>query len=127
MAFVLKQHYHFWKQVVIELPGESEDAEATESLSFRGRFLLLSQARLKEIATRMEGIAEQTENVITLYDLAKEVLTGWEQMEDEDGAEIPFSAEAQKMLLDIYGAPAFVVKAFYEAMNGEQREEKVKN
>lgn len=134
MALVLQRKYHFWKEVNIYFPGVSETGEFSEPMTFKGQFLLPSQERLKEIGKLIgsETIAEAEQDAegvksMTFADLAREVLVDWQDVEDEKGKTIKFTPESLNDVLNIFGAPMYIVHAFYQALNTQVPEDKRKN
>lgn len=82
--------------------------------TFDGEFKRLSDARLKEIRSKVEA------DELTDADFAREVMVGWKGVTDGE-QEVPFSAGALDQLLDIPGVSAAVVMAVIESLSGLKR------
>ena len=74
-----------------------------------GRVKNLTQSRFKEMIKMVEE--KQLEDV----DVAKEVLMGWEEMENEDGTDVEFNKANLNKALDVMGFATAVGFAFMES------------
>jgi hypothetical protein len=54
-------------------------------------------------------------------DLARLVVVGWQGIEDEDGAALPFSEAARDKVLDVLLVRGAIVEAWIESIRGARR------
>ena len=105
MAFVLDQSNTYKCKVEIEVPV----GKKTETQDFYAEFKNISQSRLQEM---MRQVANQE---MLDVDVAKEVLMGWEEMENEDGTDVEFNNANLNKALDVMGFATAVGFAFMES------------
>ncbi|WP_194745720.1 hypothetical protein [Thermaurantiacus tibetensis] len=104
----------------VRVPVVGEDGEVREEVA-RLRFERVGQAEFERLFAPVEGEEAARAQLRALFD---RVVRGWEDVVDEAGAPVSFSAEAAERLLDFPGfAPAFV-RAFcaFHAAQPEVRE-----
>ena len=58
---------------------------------------------------------------MTDVDLAKEVLVGWEGIEDDQGNEIKFTQSKLKQLLDVPMVATAIASSFFDSIVGAKR------
>ena len=105
MPFVLDQRpFYKWK---VEVKVNKDDEVSTEI--FTAHFKNVSQSRFREMVKMIED--KQIEDV----DVAKEVLMGWEEMENEDGTDVEFNKANLNKALDVMGFATAVGFAFMES------------
>ena len=105
MPFVLDQRpFYKWK---VDINVVVDGKESTES--FIALFKNVTQSRFKEMIKMVEE--KQLEDV----DVAKEVLMGWEEMENEDGTDVEFNKTNLNKALDEMGFATAVGFAFMES------------
>ena len=105
MPFVLDQRpFYKWK---VDINVVVDGKESTES--FIALFKNVTQSRFKEMIKMVEE--KQLEDV----DIAKEVLMGWEEMENEDGTDVEFNKANLNKALDVMGFATAVGFAFMES------------
>ena len=105
MPFVLDQRpFYKWK---VDINVVVDGKESTES--FIGLFKNVTQSRFKEMLKMVEE--KQIEDV----DVAKEVLMGWEEMENSDGTDVEFNKSNLNKALDVMGFATAVGFAFMES------------
>lgn len=108
MAFVLKQSDTYSWPVSFEIPVDGRH----ESQSFKGIFKRMSQKWIRDVLKKIE------EEKISDYDVAKEVLAGWEDVRDESDKDIAFTAKALDQLLEIPTVSGAIVVSFFESITG---------
>jgi len=105
MPFVLDQRpFYKWKVDIIVVNDGKESKE-----SFIALFKNVTQSRFKEMIKMVEE--KQLEDV----DVAKEVLIGWEEMENSDGTDVEFNKSNLNKALDVMGFATAVGFAFMES------------
>lgn len=88
--------------VTVSIP---QDGGKTTKATFKADFEVLGQDELLDITNEGKDVLER-------------VLTGWEGVADENGAEIPFNAEAKAQLLQIQYVRQALYAAYGELQNG---------
>ena len=92
MGFVLKKSNTYKWPVSVDVPV---DGGKHERVTFDVEFRDLTQSRLLEIA-ELSG-----EGNLSDVEIAREVMSGWAGVEDEDGKELPYSITKRDELLDV--------------------------
>jgi hypothetical protein len=110
-VFKLKQSDSYSWPVKVQLPASGG---SHEDHTFDAEFKRVSQTRIKLLAEQIEN------RDISDQDLCKEILLGWNGIQDE-GKEIPFSETARNQLLDIQCVAGAIVAAFFESISGAKR------
>ena len=105
MPFVIDQKPTYKWKVVVKI---NKDGEVSQEI-FTAHFKNISQSRFKEMIKMVEE--KQLEDV----DVAKEVLMGWEEMENEDGTDVEFNKANLNKALDVMGFATAVGFAFMES------------
>ncbi len=95
MGFVLKKSNTYKWPVSVDVPV---DGGKHERVTFDVEFKDLTQSRLLEIA-ELSG-----EGSLSDVEIAREVMSGWAGVEDEDGKELPYSIDVPMMASAIAGA-----------------------
>ncbi|MBF0095162.1 MAG: hypothetical protein HQL34_11535 [Alphaproteobacteria bacterium] len=96
--------------VRILVPVPNGRKEVREAL---GLFRVVSSERLGELNDQA-GNPDKT--------ILKEVLAGWNKIEDEQGSPLVFSDETRDALLAIPYVRAAFIRAYFQAINGEAAE-----
>jgi hypothetical protein len=110
--FVISQKSSYTWPVTVEFPV---DGGKTERQTFDGEFKRLTQTRINEIRARIEA-GETSDG-----ELAREVLIGWEGVNDGNGEPVPFSEGARDRLLDIPLVSSAVVLSWLGSLSGAKR------
>lgn len=110
--FVISQKATYTWPVQVEFPT---DGGKTDRQTFDAEFKRMTQTRINEIRALIEK-GETTDN-----DLAREVLVGWEGVNDDGGNAVPFSERSRDQLLDIPLVAAAVVMAWLGSLAGVKR------
>lgn len=121
MAFVLKQSDTYTWPITLILPV---DGGRREKHTFDGEFKRLPQTRINEIvrqARAMERGRLNEDEGLEDQDAAREVLTGWSGVVDDDGKEIPFSSGTLAQLLEIPTVAGQIVRAWFESLEVAKR------
>lgn len=102
--FVVRNHNESIKwPVKVEMPV---DGGKTQKVGFTAHFIYLNQDRLDELATLPDG------------DFIKEIMVGWDGVQDEDKNEVPFSPEAAAELVKIGYVKRAIVTAYWDFIAG---------
>lgn len=90
--------------------------------SFKARFKRLKQSEIDSVYRRIgkENLLEGEEQ-LTDDELLKEVMTGWEGVQDLDGGELEFNEENMARLLDIFPTRSTLVKAYFGSIKTSAR------
>lgn len=102
------------------------DGGRFDSFTFDARFKRLSQDRIEELTTaalkRVKQLqaGEEPEGGASDRIIAEELLIGWAKVQDDAGAEVPYSESAKDQLLQFPGAAAAIVLAWYDSINGKK-------
>ncbi|WP_417691549.1 hypothetical protein [Roseibium sp.] len=107
MQFRLSDTYAFWWPVTVKMPDPEKPGKILFQ-SFEAQFLLVGSERL----TALDGESGDQHAVL------KEVWAGWRGVEDEDGEETVFSAEARDRCLDYAHVRLALYSAYLEASSG---------
>ena len=110
--FVISQKPTYTWPVSVEFPI---DGGVTDRQTFDGEFKRLTQTRINEIRETIEK-GETTDSA-----LAREVLVGWDGVNDASGNAVPFSERSRDQLLDIPMVAAAVVMAWLGSLAGIKR------
>lgn len=102
---------------------------AGERWTMRARFRFLNQERIDELLLSMArrvrlleaGEDDPALANVTAINVATEVLSGWEDVTDDDGEPVPFTASAAAAWLRIQGVAAAVSEAWQESLQGARR------
>ncbi|NYH13429.1 hypothetical protein [Paraburkholderia bryophila] len=107
MAYRVAKKPTFTIKVVVVEPGDADSGEV-ETSEFTGRFKRVSDDELVEIRT--SGRSDK--------DIMREMLVGWADLTDENGAQLPFSEQFRDTLLSIPHALRGVAYAFMAGASG---------
>ena len=102
---------------------------AGERWTMRARFRFLNQERIDELLLSMArrvrlleaGEDDPALANVTAINVATEVLSGWEDVTDDDGEPVPFTAATAASWLRIQGVAAAVCEAWQESLQGARR------
>lgn len=102
----------FWYPVRVEIV----DADGVRRVhEFGALFRRLGRSDFERLMRRVRD-GDLTDDA-----LARDVLLGWRGVQDESGAEVPFSPEARERLLDLWPVLPALIQAFVEAHSPEGR------
>lgn len=121
MAFKLQQSATYVWPVKIVLPIDG-GKRLTET--FDATFRRLPQSRINEIiklARLQERGRLDEDQELEDQDAAREIMTGWDGVEDDDGKPIPFSEAALKQLLEIPTVAGQIVRAWFGSLAEAKR------
>lgn len=113
--FKLKTIESFKQKVDLEIP---QDFGKTVSASYIAEFKLLSRERIEEVTQQLQT-GELTES-----DLLKEVLLGYDEVQDEDGHVLDFTETNRNRFLNIQYVHAGTMKAFLKTFDTKQSRRK---
>jgi hypothetical protein len=121
MAFVLKQSATYTWPITLVLPI---DGGRREKHTFDGEFRRLPQTRINEIIRQAKlqergKLADDEE--LQDQDAAKEILSGWTNVVDDKGEEVPFSEAALNQLLEIPTVAGQIVRTWFESLEVAKR------
>lgn len=102
----------FWYPVRVEI---LDDDGVRRTHEFRALFRRYGRSDFERLMKRAR------DGEITDDALAREVLLGWQGVQDETGGEVSFSAEARERLLDLWPVLPALILAFVEAHSPEGR------
>jgi hypothetical protein len=105
MAFIRKKVASFGWPVTVEIPS---DGGKFEKQLFNVTFKRLGRSEFTKLADKGD------------VELLEAVLEGWDEIVDEDGAAVPFTAANLKGFLDDPYFCRGVVKAYLESLDGAQ-------
>ena len=125
MALVLKQKEPYTWPVKITLPTDG-GKRITET--FTATFAWLKQSRIDEIkrladrlnAGRYSSDDEETEG-LTNISACREILIDWSDVVDDDGDEVPFTAQALTELLEIPTVAAQIVMQWAKSLDAAKK------
>jgi hypothetical protein len=121
MAFKLQQTATYVWPVKIVLPV---DGGKREVHTFDATFRRLPQSRINEIiklARLQERGRLEDDQELEDQDAAREIMTGWTGVHDDDNVEIPFSEGALAQLLEIPTVAGQIVKAWFGSLAEAKR------
>lgn len=124
MSFVLTQSSSYFWPVSFDIPV---DGGRHEKQTFDAELKRLAQTRIIEIQEavqkRLSAIQrdEETDDMITDGEIANEILIGWDGINDEKGAPVPFSEKTKAQLLDVPTVTAAIVTAYFSSLQGAKR------
>lgn len=104
---------HFWWPVKVSLPAEKGGRYDTHS--FKVKYSRLTQARLTEI----QGMVGK--GMFTDREFAREIVLDWEEVNDENGAPMPFNEQTRDRVLDIPLVQAAIINAYNDALREATR------
>lgn len=107
MTFVLKKDPTFLWPVEVELADDSGDYVP---FSFKVCYRRMTQAYARDVATKLNQGAE-----IDLDATAREIIAGWDEIKDDSGEDVKFTAKALDELLKIPTMSAELVGAWINA------------
>lgn len=110
--FVLDQTDSYKWPVSVKFPT---DAGKFETQSFDATFARLKQSRIDEI--RDGAVAGK----IKAREIADEVMTGWEGVQDGDGAEVAYTPQTKARLLDTQIVASAIFTAWMDSLDGGKR------
>lgn len=107
--FIISQKQTYSWPVEVRFPV---DGGKTDKQTFDAEFRRFTQTRINEIRELIEA------GKITDTELAREVMAGWEGVNDGNGDAVPFSERARDQLLDVPLVAAAVVMAWLGSLTG---------
>jgi hypothetical protein len=102
----------FWYPVRVEI---LDDDGVRRPHEFRALFRRHGRSGFERLMEKVRA-SEITDDA-----LARDVLLGWQGVQDESGADIAFSPEARERLLDLWPVLPAIIQAFIEAHSPEGR------
>jgi hypothetical protein len=121
MAFKLQQSPTYVWPVKIVLPI---DGGKRETHTFDATFRRLPQSRINEIiklARLQERGRLDDDQELEDQDAAREIMVGWDGVQDDDGKAIPFSEGALTQLVEIPTVAGQIVKAWFGSLAEAKR------
>lgn len=115
MAFKLKTIESFKQKVDLDIP---QDFGKSISASYVAEFKLLSRERIEEVTEQL------TTGSLTESELLKEVLIGFEDVQDEDGQPLEFTDVNRNRFLNVQYVHAGTMKAFLKTFESKQSRRK---
>lgn len=102
----------FRAPVTVEIVGADG---SPQKYPFTAEFRRLKLSELEDLMARIrdKGLSDP--------DVLREVVSGWAQVVDEAGSELPFSADALEQVLEIPEACRALVNAFMTKVTGARR------
>ncbi len=104
MFIITKSETYKWP---VTITGIDQDGKTVKQ-SFTAIYHRLSQSELEEMS--VTGLTDR--------EFARKVLAGWEDVQDADGNEVPFSSATCERLLDNAGVAAQIVIEFTGSIGG---------
>jgi hypothetical protein len=121
MAFKLQQSATYVWPVKIVLPI---DGGKRETHTFDATFRRLPQSRINEIiklARLQERGRLEDDQELEDQDAAREIMVGWDGVQDDDGKAIPFSEGALTQLVEIPTVAGQIVRAWFGSLAEAKR------
>ena len=125
MALVLKQKEPYTWPLKITLPTDG-GKRITET--FTGTFAWVKQSRideLKRLADRFEAgrYSSDDEDAADLTNISacREILIDWSDVVDDDGDEVPFSAQALNELIEIPTVAGQIVTQWFKSLDATKK------
>jgi hypothetical protein len=121
MAFKLQQSATYVWPVKIVLPI---DGGKRETHTFDATFRRLPQSRINEIiklAKLQERGRLDEDQELEDQDAAREIMTGWDGVQDDEGNAVPFSEGALTQLLEIPTVAGQIVLAWFGSLAEAKR------
>lgn len=119
MAFKLSISPTYTWPIKIVLP---EDGGHRSVHTFDGQFKRLSQSRIDEIRAMVRDQERgRVDDDYSDQDAAREILVGWDGVNDDAGKPIAFSEAALGQLLEIPTVAGQIVKAWFESLQEAKR------
>ena len=112
MGFKLDQSGTYKWPVTVEVPV---DDGRHDKQKFDGEFKRITQSRIREMGQLIET------GDLTDVDLVKEVLVGWDGIEDDQGNQLKFSQAKLKQLLDVPMVATAIATSFFDSIAGAKR------
>lgn len=109
--FKLATNDHYKEKVTVEIP---QDLGKTAKGSFIVHFKTLNRDRIEELAQDMNAGSLSESEVL------REVVVGFEDVQDEDGQAMEYSEHTRDKLLNIQYVHTAVMKAFLGSLAGKQ-------
>ena len=110
--FVISQKQTYTWPVTVEFPI---DGGKIDKQTFDAEFKRMTQTRIHEIRSMIER------SEVTDTELAREVLAGWEGVNDGNGEPVPFTERSRDQLLDVPLVASAVVFAWLGSLTGAKR------
>lgn len=85
-----------------------------ESVSFTAEFNRLNQTEIQDLLDKLKDESADYNDV----KLCREVMVGFEGVQDEDGQTLDYDDTARDMVLDVPGAASNIARTFFEALGG---------
>jgi hypothetical protein len=109
--FKISQNTTYKWPVTVHVP---QDGGKFTKATFTAEFRALPQSEIDSVLSDLrEGDRDA--------DLASSCLSGWANVQDDDGSELPYGDEAKAKLLNIPCVRVALVTAFFESINGGAR------
>lgn len=104
--FVIATKPTFEWPIEFEIPGDKKPVKVQITAIFKR----LPQSRLDEMVGG--------DNPPTDEQVAREVMDGWKDVKDEDGADLEFNPVNLGLLMEVAGMRRAIARTFFEAING---------
>jgi hypothetical protein len=120
MAFVLNQSATYTWPVKITLAISGGKREVS---TFDAEFKRLPQTRINEIMhlIREQEVGRRQEDLMWDTDVCRELLSGWDGVNDDDGKPVPFSEGSLNKLLDIPTVASQVIRTWAGSLEDAKR------
>jgi hypothetical protein len=109
--FVVTQSSSYKWSVKVKTPI---DGSRFNEQTFDALFKRIPQSRVDEMRSSVN------DNEAWSKDIAKEVMVGWDGVQDANG-DLPFSEDALRTVLEIPGVAACIAISFFDSINGISR------
>ncbi len=105
--YVIKKSDNYYWPISVDRPV---NAGTKDSFTFDALFRRLSQSELDAYAIKAEKF------VIRDIDIARDVLVGWKDVQNEQGEDMPFTTDTKEALLDQPMVASAIVNFYYESL-----------
>lgn len=110
--FTLKKPGRYIWPVAFKIPGENG---SLQEFTFTAEFRHLPQTDLDSMWKKVFATPAE----ISDEEVVKKVLIGWKDVQDENGAVVPFNDDTLQSMLDFPRARSALVQAYFDSLAGK--------
>lgn len=114
MAFVLSQSRSYSRPVLFEVAIDGDEETGFEEQQITIRFRDMPRSWVRETVEKINA------DELTDPEICRQVIDGWDGVEDENGKPVPFSVDGLEDLLEKRNFAGAAVAVFFDSLTGRK-------